>query len=374
MFLGDARQSVSNSNSGKRAAGAVLYFLHCGNLFGTERMALATLDGMTEYAHRVVFAPWAATSGGVILAARGRGFDAEVCQTTWQFTWAVLRWLLRNRSVDVISTGVKYSLITLVLGRLLFVRVRHLHVTHGGTSESHAYGRKRVLNRLPIRIIAVSEFVRSRLVAHGTAPARIDVIENFLIGGAPSTSVRRADYVACPIAPAEVRVAVVSRLDVIKRVDVLIDALEIGGLDDFRIDVYGEGSEADTLRSRSARLPNVRFWGVVPDVDARLAKADVLVHLCPEEPFGLVILEAFRAGVVVVVPNAGGAGDLVEDGVTGYKFEANDPSSVVAAMQRVRNAPNSELQALVDAASQELACRFAPTEGIQRYRQAFASS
>ena len=51
---------------------------------------------------------------------------------------------------------------------------------------------------------------------------------------------------------------------------------------------------------------------------------DLLVHTCAEEPFGLVVLEAFAAGVPVLVPNAGGSASLVCDGDTGFHFAASE--------------------------------------------------
>ena len=42
------------------------------------------------------------------------------------------------------------------------------------------------------------------------------------------------------------------------------------------------------------------------------------------EPFGIVALEAAATGIPLVVSTAGGLGEAVDDGVTGFTFEPAD--------------------------------------------------
>ena len=85
-----------------------------------------------------------------------------------------------------------------------------------------------------------------------------------------------------------------------------VDALERHGLREFVFDVYGSGEDLEVLRARASGLSNVTFHGFVPNVAQALPNADLLLHLCPQEPFGLVILEAFRSRLLVLVPDRGG--------------------------------------------------------------------
>jgi glycosyltransferase involved in cell wall biosynthesis len=59
------------------------------------------------------------------------------------------------------------------------------------------------------------------------------------------------------------------------------------------------------------------------------SEIDVLIHSSLEpEPFGRVIVEGFKSGVPVISTGLGGAGELIEDHVTGLKYTRNEPSDL----------------------------------------------
>jgi glycosyltransferase involved in cell wall biosynthesis len=352
----------------------LLYILHCGNLYGTERMALATLEGLGEYGRRVVVAPPPGSGASVSEAAARAGYETVVFDRRLGLLKSLLPWFLRHRSIDVIGTGVVHTMACHLLGKVFGVKVRQLHVSHGGTPS--ALDRKQALNRLPVVMVAVSDFVRAQLIERGVRAEAIDVISNFLSEAQCRQEPKRPAYdpalrAARPVDPARVRVAIVSRVDAIKRVDVLVEAVERHGLEGFTFDIYGAGQDSNALRQRAARLVNVHFHGFVSDIHERLADADFLLHLCPEEPFGLVVLEAFLGAVVAIVPDTGGAGDLVEDGANGLRFRANDVDDLVRVLRAAALRPGRELQRMADAGGAALGTRYAQSEGVQRYRRAF---
>ena len=49
------------------------------------------------------------------------------------------------------------------------------------------------------------------------------------------------------------------------------------------------------------------------DIPRHMAEADLLVHTCPAEPFGLVILEAMAVNLPVLVTDAAGWSAIVQD-------------------------------------------------------------
>ena len=159
-----------------------------------------------------------------------------------------------------------------------------------------------------------------------------------------------------------------------KRIDVLVSAIKKYGLEDFRFEIYGTGSELDSLRAQAAGLPNLCLHGFVSDVSARLSSADFLLHLCPDEPFGLVILEAFASGLVAIVPDSGGAGDLVEDGRPGMRFRANDLADLRRVLDLAKSTPHERLQGMADAGAAMVQERFSEKEGLRRYREALTLS
>jgi glycosyltransferase involved in cell wall biosynthesis len=200
------------------------------------------------------------------------------------------------------------------------------------------------------------------LIAHGVPAGRIEVICNFLPQAGPA--------IHPPFTQNGVRrVLMLSRLDRIKRVGLLFDALDkVPGLNQLQFDLYGSGEEAEIMKARASRHPNVHLHGFVADAAQALANADLLLHTCPEEPFGLVLLEAFAAGVPVLVPNSGGAGDIVQDGVNGWHFTANDAVALGQRLLALQNASADQLNAMAAGGRHSLTHDYNP--GVQAARYA----
>lgn len=338
------------------------YALHSGNLYGTERMGLETASGMAGEFDPVILAP----EGAALAEARRRGLAAIPFTSPKDVASALWRLLGPRRQVAFFATGLVHSAAFLAVNAVRRRRAAHLHVVHGGTDERLSYGRKKLLNRAPGFLVAVSSFVRDRLLAHGVDPRKVRVVENFVPDELLATCPKR-----CAPGDEGVRYAVaVSRVDPIKRLDLLLDAVEgEPSLADLSVRVLGTGWQLDELRARALqRCPNVRFEGFSAKVPEELAASDLLVHTCPEEPFGLAILEAFAAGVPVLVPDAGGAGSLVTDGVDGFRFRAGDAGDLRQRLVAIRALPADRRRAVVDGARAALAGRFSARRGIAEYR------
>ena len=272
----------------ERSARAVLYVLHSGALFGTERMAIATLRALGPDCDSLLLAP----PGAALAFARAAGLRAAAFGGVPGLCARMAGFMRGRREVALLATGVSQSLAGIAVAAATGTRLRHLHLVHGGTDERLSYGRKKWLRAFCVDFVAVSDFVRGRLTAHGVPGSRIEVIENFLSAGERP---RRAPF-AAPVA----RAVVVSRLDPIKRVDVLLDALGSDArLRGLPVDVLGTGWQAARLRSE-AEVGGlaVSFQGFCEDVPGWLARSDLLVHTCPEEPFGGVGAGSGRAGGV----------------------------------------------------------------------------
>jgi len=183
----------------------LLYSLHSGNLYGTERMALATIDGLRDEFDPVIIAP----SGPVHEEARRLGIPTIVFTKPGRY-WKDLRpYFSRNPRIVAIGTRVLHTLVTAALATIYRRECVNLQVVHGGTDERLSYGRKRWLDYLKVRQVAVSEYVKQRLIANGARSNSIAVIENFLTHQRVEKAIRRAPV---PLAGLR-RVAIVSRLD-----------------------------------------------------------------------------------------------------------------------------------------------------------------
>lgn len=340
----------------------LVYALYSGALYGTERMALTTVRGLA----RRDFAPTLlAPPGPVHDAAREAGVASRVVASLTAWPGAVATVLAAGRRdlpLVFVATRIEHSVALVLANTLQRRRIVHRMVVHGGGGKN-VYRRNQLLRPLAMRFIANAPFVREQLVANGVPRGRIDVAENFLSDADVAALPRRLPFAAAGVR----RVALVTRLAAPKRVDLLFDALDaepqLGALG---FDIYGDGEERMALERRTARHPNVRLHGFVPDAAARLHAHDLLLHTAPAEPFGLVVLEAMASGVPVLVADAGGPADIVVGGA-GLTYRAGDASSLAAQLRALASAPAAVLTDLAAAGLAAQQHRFGEAAGLDRY-------
>ncbi len=103
-----------------------------------------------------------------------------------------------------------------------------------------------------------------------------------------------------------------------------------------RLVIAGDGPYKPELQAEVARLrlePTVHFAGFVgSDLPATFAASDTVVVPSIYEPFGMVALEAAAAGAPLAVAATGGLAEIVEPGVTGVTFPAQDPEALAHAV------------------------------------------
>ena len=142
------------------------------------------------------------------------------------------------------------------------------------------------------------------------------------------------------IAPATPLVGSFSRLSYWKGQHVLLDALRalpqvhamIVGNALFGEDEYA--NQLKTLADSPELAKRVHWMGFRSDIPALMKACTIVVHTSTEpEPFGRVIVEGQLAQRPVVATNAGGAKELIKDGVTGRLIPPND---VIALRQVLR--------------------------------------
>lgn len=131
-----------------------------------------------------------------------------------------------------------------------------------------------------------------------------------------------------------------------------------------------EPSYAAQLATRAARRDlkgAVTFAGQRDDIGGVLAATDLLVLPSDGEPFGRVIVEAWWAGVPVIVSDHGGPAELVRHGVTGLHFAPGEAAALAVAVQRMLT--DAELNRRVTINGRKEAERFAP----DRHAEAMAT-
>jgi glycosyltransferase involved in cell wall biosynthesis len=160
-----------------------------------------------------------------------------------------------------------------------------------------------------------------------------------------------------------------------KRVDLLLDALERKpSLSSLSFRIFG-GAAGEALQTRvEQRHPNVRLMGFSTTIGQELAGADAFVHTCSREAFGLAVLEAMAAKIPVLVPDGGGAGEIVVPNDTGYRFRADDADDLACQLEHLREAPADELNRIVTRAQDVLSTRFSEHDRIDDYRRLIRGS
>lgn len=146
-------------------------------------------------------------------------------------------------------------------------------------------------------------------------------------------------------------VGVFGRLTPWKGQHVLLDALERESLTHTHALIVGEAlftdedrQYADGLRQRTESGPlagRVHWLGQRNDVPALMHTCDAVIH-CSEmpEPFGRVILEGQLAGKPVIASAAGGALEILEEGVTGLLTPPGDADALAGALAQILGEPD----------------------------------
>lgn len=134
----------------------------------------------------------------------------------------------------------------------------------------------------------------------------------------------------------------VSRLVEYKGIDLVIRLLPtlLTEFPDLVYRIAGDGADRPRLEELSRRCHAdraVRFLGQVPEEDLPgiYRSADIYVMPSSREGFGLAYLEASASGLPVVAGRAGGAGEAVREGETGYLVSPASPEETLEALVKL---------------------------------------
>lgn len=135
----------------------------------------------------------------------------------------------------------------------------------------------------------------------------------------------------------------VGRLDPVKGVPVLFDALEEvqKTRNDVTVDIVGGGHLRDTLEARAKHMTGVTFHGYLSqtEVAARIAQADALVLPSYAEGLPVVYMEALASKRPVIATDVAGVSELVKDGETGCLIQPDDVPALVSAVHKLADTP-----------------------------------
>jgi len=109
--------------------------------------------------------------------------------------------------------------------------------------------------------------------------------------------------------------------------------------------LFGEDEYVAHLKAQSMALQlteRVHWLGFRTDIPQLMAACDIIVHASTEpEPFGRVIVEGQLSQRPVIAVAAGGALELIEDGLTGWLIPANNAPALAAAIMELLSRPDT---------------------------------
>lgn len=211
------------------------------------------------------------------------------------------------------------------------------------------------------RYIALNEFCRSKFIEGGLPAERIVIKPNF-VDAPPPPAMQRSG------------VLFVGRLSAEKGIHTLAEATKHWPQPSLR--VAGDGPEAALLDG----LSGVTRFGSLPSAQVRLQMEQAAALVVPSiwyENFPRTIVEAFAAGLPVIVSRIGALADIVADGQTGLLFEPGNALDLAEKLTWAQNHP-AEMAAMGLAARQRYEREFSPQANYQClmdiYQQAIESN
>lgn len=180
---------------------------------------------------------------------------------------------------------------------------------------------KKALSSLVDAVVGISSFILEKHCGAGYFP---DSIKKVIYNPVLPRAQKNKSFLATPI-----RFGYLGRIDPVKGVETLLKAFRVFDPQEGTLQLAGTGdsSYVDFLRRRYD-APNIAFLGFLSPDDFFKQIDILIVPSLWQEPFGLVVVEAFSHGIPVIGSNRGGITELIDDGKTGFLFEPTEPDAL----------------------------------------------
>ncbi|MEM3112648.1 MAG: glycosyltransferase [Candidatus Anstonellales archaeon] len=165
--------------------------------------------------------------------------------------------------------------------------------------------------------IAVSNFVRSKMIDQGIQASKISTVYNFVPDDMFCKNHNRIGSYFLYY----------GRIEHIKGIGTLIKAMK--SIKGTNLYIAGHGEAEDDLKRYAAKLGirNVKFMGFKIGEELKQLIDGSICTIVPSEcneTFGLTVVESFARGKPVIVSNMGGLPEIVMDGIDGFIFQAGN--------------------------------------------------
>jgi len=177
----------------------------------------------------------------------------------------------------------------------------------------------------------LSEFEKQKFVENGLPESKIFVKPNFVAdqngigsGGGPFLFV--------------------GRLSPEKGIVTLLRAIACCRSPAAKFQIIGEGPLEPLVRDSASKDTRIDYLGKLPlpEVMPMMGRASaVLVTSEWYETFGRVAAEAFAVGTPVICTGLGALGEIVENGRTGFHYQAGDAEGLARILERTSDEPDT---------------------------------
>lgn len=184
------------------------------------------------------------------------------------------------------------------------------------------------------RYIAVSQFIKKLMIKAGIEESLIDVIYDCVDLSVPLSEM--------PLPKKDRQekqflLGSVGALEIEKGHDLLIQAMRQvrKALPESRCIIAGSGNELRRLQKLAADYRLGEYLQIIPTPHSLvdfLRRLDLFVLPSRVEGLGSILLLVMHCGVPILASNAGGIPELVEDGTTGFLFQAGDVEALGQAI------------------------------------------
>ena len=179
--------------------------------------------------------------------------------------------------------------------------------------------------------LAVSNFVRDKVIALGVPAEKITTVHNFVEIDSYEAKAIPGSYILY-----------FGRLERIKGIFTLLNAM--ANIRSVRLLIVGDGNDRSEIeRSVNERqLSNVTLLGFKQGLELQNLIRGSICTVSPSEwnePFGLTLIESFALGRPVICSRMGGMPEIVDDCVTGFVVPPGDSVALGDRIQWMANNP-----------------------------------
>lgn len=272
-----------------------------------------------------------------------RGYVSRVYRKVLGIDWSLIGTVLRDDNSILVSGGWRGPTVQLALTLCALRSVPFALWTDTPQLNRRRSRLKAVLRARWLRWL----FGNARAVMGTGAPALVALRQM----GAPQNALANLPYfvdlalfppASRSFDPHRVRFASVGRLSHEKGYDLALEALGVVFKEDptrLSYRIAGSGPEEANLKKLAVKLGierqvQFRDWLEPDSVPTFLAGADVFLHTARVEPYGVAVLEAMAAGMLVIGSDATAAVlDRIQQGVNGFVFCSEDVQDLVAQIR-----------------------------------------